>query len=66
MLSARRVHGIQAEILEQELVEIALVRMEISNGEDKEAKKILRIIDSYNELIRKTRLNKEKNGYIKW
>lgn len=66
MIGARRNHGIEAEILEQELIDIALVKMELSNGEDKAAKKVLRTIDSYNELIRKARLNKEKNGYIKW
>ncbi|MGG4434467.1 hypothetical protein AAXE64_07895 [Priestia megaterium] len=66
MISARRIRGIEVELLEQELTDAALLKMELSNGEDKAAKKVLKIIDSYNELIRKAKLNKEKNGYIKW
>ncbi|MMZ71564.1 hypothetical protein D1872_350050 [compost metagenome] len=53
-------------MLEQELIDIAMVKMELSNGEDKVAKKILKTIDSYNELIRKAKRNREQNGYIKW
>jgi len=62
----RKVYGIQAEMLEQELIEGALVKMELSNGNDKVAKKVLKTIDSYNDLIRKAAKNKEINGYIKW
>ncbi|WP_182006300.1 hypothetical protein [Priestia aryabhattai] len=66
MISARKIRTIEAEIIEQELIDIALVKMELSNGNDKVAKKVLKTIDSYNELIRKAKLNKEQNGYIKW
>ncbi|MFK7678687.1 hypothetical protein ACI3ER_11655 [Bacillus sp. Wb] len=66
MISSKRIRSIEVEILEQELTDAALLKMELSNGEDKAAKKVLRIIDSYNELIRKAKLNKEQNGYIKW
>ncbi|MFA1509939.1 hypothetical protein ACDN41_11985 [Priestia aryabhattai] len=62
----RKVYGIQAEMIEQDLVEIALLKMELSNGEDKTARKILKLIKDYNDLIQDAEKRKEKNGHITW
>jgi len=61
-----RIYGLYAEQLEQEIVEYALVKMEISNGEDKSARKALKIIENYHKLLRDADKVKEKHGRVRW
>ncbi|WP_025909299.1 hypothetical protein [Priestia flexa] len=62
----RRIYGFYEELLEKELMEYSLMKLELSNGDDKNAKRVIKTIQNYNRLIDEANRMKAEHGCIKW
>ena len=52
--------------LKDQLMDYALLKHELSNGEDKKARQIIKAIQTYDKMMKEAWEEKEKHGNFRW
>ncbi|MGG0308297.1 hypothetical protein ABEY43_07215 [Priestia megaterium] len=65
MLS-RKISLEEITVVRQELLEYAFLKHELSNGEDREARRVIKAIQTYDKIIKDAYKMKIEKGHIRW